>query len=156
MRKKSIEEDLGTLPTVASSNRLSRFLPSCKFPWTVYLTNWIKACNFILKSSFTFNIPFSDSIPGIQRRRHQQRDPEAAREGARHRGRGAQGRGVRRDPFSFQPVSIQLLSLITRICLCAVAGHPRCSNQRPARQLQQRGEEVAGGEWNVMWRGDVL
>ncbi|TMS15761.1 Rho guanine nucleotide exchange factor 19 [Larimichthys crocea] len=28
MRKKSIEEDLGILPTVASSNRLSRFLPS--------------------------------------------------------------------------------------------------------------------------------
>ncbi|KAM7410945.1 hypothetical protein PAMA_021081 [Pampus argenteus] len=28
MRKKSIEDDLGTLPTVACSNRLSRFLPS--------------------------------------------------------------------------------------------------------------------------------
>ncbi|XP_020491016.2 rho guanine nucleotide exchange factor 19 isoform X2 [Labrus bergylta] len=28
MRKKSIEEDSGTLPTVANSNRLSRFLPS--------------------------------------------------------------------------------------------------------------------------------
>lgn len=30
MRKKSIEEDPGTLPPVTSSNRLSRFLPSCK------------------------------------------------------------------------------------------------------------------------------
>ncbi|KAK0150244.1 Rho guanine nucleotide exchange factor 19 [Merluccius polli] len=32
MRKKSIEEDCSTPSTVASSNRLSRFLPSCKFP----------------------------------------------------------------------------------------------------------------------------
>lgn len=31
MRKKSIEEDLNTHPSVPSSNRLSRFLPSCKF-----------------------------------------------------------------------------------------------------------------------------
>lgn len=31
MRKRSIEEDLCTSPVVACSNRLSRFLPSCKF-----------------------------------------------------------------------------------------------------------------------------
>lgn len=33
MRKKSMEEDLSILPTVSNSNRLSRFLPSCKFLW---------------------------------------------------------------------------------------------------------------------------
>lgn len=30
-----MEEDLSFLPTVSNSNRLSRFLPSCKFLWFV-------------------------------------------------------------------------------------------------------------------------
>lgn len=40
MRKKSIEEDLSIIPTVSNSNRLSRFLPSCKFLWFVDHFQW--------------------------------------------------------------------------------------------------------------------
>ena len=47
MRKRSIEEDICTLPTVATSNRLSRFLPSCTFPKTNSTESW---CDFPLTS----------------------------------------------------------------------------------------------------------
>jgi len=93
-----------------------------------------------------FLLPCSYSVPGIQRRGHQQRDPEAAREGAGHRGGGAPGRVFGRDPVSLQPVSVQLLPLVAGLGLRAVAGHPRRPDQRPARQLQQRGTETTGGE----------
>lgn len=145
MRKKSIEEDSGTAPSVVSSNRLSRFLPGCKFPQCICEFHRF-SCVFLEQFLTFFNICCSYSVPGIQWRCHQQRDPEAAGEGARHRGGRAQGRGVRRYPISFQPVSIQLLSLISRVCLCSVAGHPRCPNQRSAQHLQQRGEKITGGD----------
>lgn len=65
MRKKSIEEDSGTPPPVASSNRLSRFLPSCKcvFPELVFgpylKVSFAFSCNhFFLVYMFLFHSCF--------------------------------------------------------------------------------------------------
>lgn len=114
------------------------------FPFLLNHSNMKRPNIVLLLLSFS-----SDPLPGVQRRCHQSRDPEAARQGARNRGGGSQRWEFRWDPVSVQSVSIQLLSFLSRFCLCAVAGHTWCPNQRTARQLQQRREKTAGGEENV-------
>lgn len=52
MRKKSIEEDLNTHPSVPSSNRLSRFLPSCKFASLTVC--FFQNCKTIFTKSYLF------------------------------------------------------------------------------------------------------
>lgn len=146
MRKKSIEEDLSIIPTVSNSNRLSRFLPSCKFLWFVD--------PFPMRHFAVFNIPCyslscSNLVSRIQWCCHQQGDPKAARK------RAGPGGGVRWDPVSIQSVSIQLLSVITWFCFCTVAGHPWCSKQWPAGQLQQWGEEITGGDGGILHTAPV-
>uniref|UniRef100_A0A672HDT1 Rho guanine nucleotide exchange factor (GEF) 19 n=1 Tax=Salarias fasciatus TaxID=181472 RepID=A0A672HDT1_SALFA len=50
MRKKSLEEELSAPPSVPTSNRLSRFLPSCEFE--------LDFCSGVLLTSTSRNVPF--------------------------------------------------------------------------------------------------
>lgn len=92
MRKKSIEEDSGTIPTVVSSNRLSRFLPGCKFPQCICQFHGFR-CIF-LEQFLTFLIfvaailyqEYSDVAINREIQRQQGKEPGTEEEGLRDEG----------------------------------------------------------------------
>lgn len=92
MRKKSIEEDSGTIPTVVSSNRLSRFLPGCKFPQRVCQFHGFSV--FFLEQFLTFLIfvaailyqEYSDVAINREIQRQQGKEPGTEEEGLRDEG----------------------------------------------------------------------